>query len=165
MALGGRVWFAPPAASVVQEIVDSQIRAQLMDAPYQNISSKGGAVRRWFQDKVAFSVLVPEAPGGEYKFQGVRLNYFLDRRVAEIAYVSQNHMLSFLMFSNRDISLQSIRTVPYGQRRFFVQTYKGYNTVLWKDGGYLCSLVSDLRMPALLDIARVAAGNTNTSPS
>ena len=163
LVFGIRLWFASPIPLVVQEIVDSQIRSQLMDASYKTIPADSGAVRRWFQDKVAFSVLVPKIPRGGYEFLGVRLNYFLDRRVAEIAYASRNHMLSFLMFSNQDIALKSIRTVHDGSRVFYVQKHKGYNTVLWKDGDFFCSLVSDLHATALLDIAREAAGSSSPS--
>lgn len=160
LIVGVQMWLAAPVSQVVQEIVDSQIRAQLMDMPYKKISPEAGAVRRWFQDKVAFSVLVPNMPDDNYVFHGVRLNYFLNRRVVEIAYDSSHHMLSFLMFAGQDISLKSARAVHNGERTFFVQTYKGYNTVLWRDGDYFCSVVSDLHMTALLDIARVAATQT-----
>ncbi|MGQ4808667.1 hypothetical protein NKDENANG_02055 [Candidatus Entotheonellaceae bacterium PAL068K] len=81
-----RLWVTVPA--VVQEIVDSQIRSRLMEAPYHRIPADSGAIRRWFRDKVAFSVLVPQVAKEQYAFQGVRLNYFLVQRVAEIAYTS-----------------------------------------------------------------------------
>lgn len=160
LVIGMQMWLAPSVSPVVQEIVDSQIRSQLMDVPYKKISSEARAVRRWFQDKVTFSIMVPHMPVDDYAFHGVRVNYFLDRRVVEIAYDSPHHMLSFLMFAGQGISLKSVRTVHNGERTFFVQTYKGYNTVLWRDGDYFCSVVSDVSMAALLDVARMAAGQS-----
>ena len=163
LVVGMRVWFAPAMPAVVQEMVDSQIRSRLMEAPYKRISADPGAIRRWFRDKVAFSILVPQVAKEHYTFQGVRLNYFLDRRVAEIAYTSDGHMLSFLMFSGQHIPLTSMRTVHAGDRVFYVQTYKGYKTVLWKDGTLFCSLVSDVPLSTLLHLARQATGSDSTS--
>jgi mycothiol system anti-sigma-R factor len=147
LAFSIRVWFASPVSVVVQEIVDSQIRSQLMGTSYKKISAEPGAIRQWFHDKVAFSVF---------------LNYFLNRRVAEISYTSPSHMLSFMMFSDKDITLKSLRTVSAGNRVFYVQQYKGYRTVLWKDGDLFCSLVSDLPLTTLL---RMAHDATESSPA
>jgi mycothiol system anti-sigma-R factor len=163
LVFGIRIWFASRVSVVVQEIVDSQIRSQLMEASYKNIPAEAGAIRRWFHDKVEFSVLVPDVPADRYELLGVRLNYFLNRRVAEIAYASRNHMLSFLMFSDKGITLKPIRAVRVGNRAFYVQKYKGYNTVLWKDGEFFCSLVSDLPLSTLLRVAREATGSDAAS--
>jgi hypothetical protein len=38
----------------------------------------------------------------------------------------------------------------------YVQTYKGYTTVLWHDGTIFCGLVSDLQLPAVLEVLRHA---------
>jgi mycothiol system anti-sigma-R factor len=162
LAFSIRVWFASPVSVVVQEIVDSQIRSQLMGTSYKKVSAEPEAIRQWFHDKVAFSVLVPKVPKDQYAFLGVRLNYFLNRRVAEISYTSPSHMLSFMMFSDKDITLKSLRTVSAGNRVFYVQQYKGYRTVLWKDGDLFCSLVSDLPLTTLL---RMAHDATESSPA
>jgi anti-sigma factor RsiW len=163
LAVRSQWWLADAVPSVVQEIVDSQIRSKLMGMSYEKIAFDPGAIRSWFGDKIEFSLLIPEVPRQQYTFLGVRLNYFLNRRVAEIAYTSPSHTVSFLMFADQGITLTSMRTVRAGPREFFVQTYKGYNTVLWKDGAYFCSLVSDLDMPSLLHLARQATGSGASS--
>jgi anti-sigma factor RsiW len=163
LAFGIRAWLVAPVSTVVQEIVDSQIRSQLMQTAYQELPADPGEIRRWFHDKVEFSVLVPTVPTEGYTLLGVRLNYFLNRRVAEIAYASHSHILSFLMFSDKDITLKSMRVVRVGERLFYVQKYKGYNTVLWKDGAYFCSLVSDLHLTSLLRLAQQVTGSNSAS--
>src|SRR5712692_11249700 len=95
-------------------------------------------------------------PGGgrerqRYTFLGARLNYFLDRRVAEMAYASGSHVLSFVMFSDKGITLAALPTRRLGSRTVYVQTYKGYTTVFWQDGAVFCGLVSDLQLPAVLE--------------
>lgn len=159
LVLGAKLWFGSPVPGVVHEIVDSQIRAQLMQAPYTTIDADAGAIRRWFHDKVAFSVIVPDVAAMQYDVLGVRLNYFLDRRVAEIAYASPSHGLAFLMFANQDIRLETMPTVQTANRVFYVQKYKGYSTVLWQDGEFFCSLVSDLDLAQLVQIARRVTGD------
>jgi anti-sigma factor (TIGR02949 family) len=150
--------FAPSVAPIVQEIVDSQLRARLMQTPYKAVSVDSDAIRQWFHGQVEFAPPLPAISQTQYKFLGVRLNYFLNRRVAEIGYASRTHVLSFLMFPDKDLSLQTLRQVQAGARTFYVQSYKGYNTVLWEDGAVFCSLVSDLRMDELLRVARQAVG-------
>jgi anti-sigma factor RsiW len=154
IALGIRLWLPASAPLVVRELVDSQIRARVMGVSYSPIAAHPGVIRQWFQDKVEFAVLVPELPKERYTFLGTRVNYFLDRRVAELAYATDTHMLSLLMFLQNDLDLTAVPTVREGAQTFHVQHYKGYSTVLWQDGAVLCGLVSDLPLQALIPIAR-----------
>ena len=150
--------FAPAVSPIVQEIVDSQLRARLMQAPYKSVSADSNAIRQWFHGQVEFAPPLPAISQTQYTFLGVRLNYFLNRRVAEIGYASGTHVLSFLMFPDKGLSLQTLRQVQAGARTFYVQSYKGYNAVLWEDGAVFCSLVSDLHMDELVRVARQALG-------
>ena len=56
--------------------------------------------------------------------------------------------------------MQSVRS---GNRVFHVNSYKGYNAVLWQDGEIFCSLVSDLNLEDLLQVARDVTGSNPTS--
>ena len=158
VALAVKMWFSHSVPIVVREMVDSQIRAQLMHAPYDQVAANTGAIRRWFDGQVEFAPPLPSILSEKYQFQGVRLNYFLDRRVAEIAYRSQDHVLAFLMFARKDLSLATMSSVRMGDRIFYVHSYKGYSTVLWQDGEIFCSLVSDLQLSEILQVAREATG-------
>ncbi len=162
-ALGARLWLSPTVADVAREIVDSQIRAQLMQAPYEKVPQDAKAVRRWFDGQVEFALPVPVMSSNAFNLVGVRLNYFLNRRVAEIAYASEEHIMSFLMFANKGISLNAMKPVRLGDRTFHVQTYKGYSTVLWRDGEIFCSVVSDLNLTELLQVAGRATGSLPAS--
>ncbi len=163
LGIGFKSWLSPAVPDVVREIVDSQIRAQLMQAPYEQVPQDATAVRRWFDGQVEFALPVPEMPSRAFDLVGVRLNYFLNRRVAEIAYASDEHIMSFLMFADKDVSLNMMKPVRLGNRTFHVQTYKGYSTVLWQDGEIFCSVVSDLNLDELLQIAGRATGSLPAS--
>jgi len=160
VALTVRLWLTPTVPVVVQEVVDSQIRARLMRAPYTQVPATPEAIRGWFDDRVDFAVLVPTLPQARYTFLGTRLNYFLNRRVAELAYASDGHVLSFVMFADTGITLSAMAPRRVGTRTVYVQTYKGYTTVFWPDGTLFCGLVSDLHLPALLEVLRQAQGVT-----
>jgi anti-sigma factor RsiW len=131
-----------------------------MGAPYTQVLPHPDAIRHWFDDKVDFAVLVPALPQERYPFLGARLNYFLNRRVAEMAYASGSHVLSFVMFTDPGMPLLAMSTRRMDSRTLYVQTYKGYTTVFWQDGALFCGLVSDLRLPALLEVLRQAQGVT-----
>jgi anti-sigma factor RsiW len=118
------------------------------------------AIRHWFDDKVDFAVLVPALPQARYPFLGTRLNYFLNRRVAEMAYMSDGHVLAFVMFADPGLPLSTMSPMHVGNRTVYVQTYKGYTTIFWQDGTLFCSLVSDLHLPALLEVLQQAQART-----
>src|SRR5262249_46723523 len=145
VAVAVRFWRTPATPVVVQEIVDSQIRMRLMRVSYTPLPADPEVIRRWFDDKVEFAVPVPALPPARYTFLGARLNYFLDSRVAEMAYASGNHVLSFVMFLDKGVTLSAMPARRLGHRTVYVQTYKGYTTVLWHDGTIFCGLVSDLQ--------------------
>jgi mycothiol system anti-sigma-R factor len=155
-----RLWFTPAIPVIVQEIVDSQIRARLMGVPYHQLPDDREVIRRWFDNKVEFAVPIPALPQERYTFLGVRLNYFLNRRVAEMAYASGSHVLAFFMFSDKDIALSARSTVRMGNRTLYVHNHKGYTTVVWQDGAIFCGVVSDLHLTALLEAIRHASGTT-----
>ena len=134
-----------------------------MGVSYSPIAADPGVIRQWFQDKVEFAVLIPKLPQDRYTFLGTRVNYFLDRRVAELAYTTDTHMLSLLMFLQNDLEVTAVPTVREGAQTFHVQHYKGYSTVLWQDGDILCGLVSDLPLQALIAIAREVTGHAFSS--
>ena len=155
LGLAIHLWFPAPVPNVVRELVDSQIRSDVMHTPYEQVEAKAGIIRRWFEGRVEFAPPLPAMLQAPYHLQGVRVNYFLSRRVAEIAYASDQHTLSFLMFADKNISLTAMRPVRMGSRLFHVYSYKGYNTVIWQDDEIFCSLVSDLQLSRLLQIAHV----------
>ncbi len=160
VALAVRLWLTPAVPVVVQEVVDSQIRARLMGVPYIQVPATPDAIRHWFDDKVDFAVLVPALPQEHYTFLGARLNYFLNRRVAEMAYASEGHVLSFVMFADPGMTLSAMSPMRVGSRTVYVQRYKGYTTVFWQDGTLFCALVSDLYLPAMLEALRQAHAMT-----
>lgn len=158
--LAVRLWLTPAVPAVVQEVVDSQIRARLMGTSYAQVPATPDAIRHWFDGKVDFAVPVPALPQPRYTFLGTRLNYFLNQRVAELAYASEGRILSFVMFADPGMSLAAMPTRRMGNRTVYVQTYKGYTTVFWQDGTLFCGLVSDLQLPAVLEALRQAHAMT-----
>lgn len=152
----GQIWVYTPLPAVVEEMVDSHIRTRLMAAPYTPISAQPEAIRTWFRDKVEFAVPVPALPPERYALLGVRLNYFLNRRVAEVAYTTDAHVLSWFMFAEPEMSLRAASTIQVGLRTVSVHRHKGYTAILWQDGDLVCGLVSDLQVTALVALLQQA---------
>jgi anti-sigma factor RsiW len=159
----GRNGFVAPLPAVVQEMVDSHIRTRLMVAPYTQVLAQPEAIQTWFRDRVEFAIPVPNLPQKHYEFQGVRVNYFLNRRVAELAYTTGAHLLSFFIFADPSMTLTATHTVHVGKRTFYVQQRKGYTAVLWKDGDMVCGLVSDLRAAALVSLIQQSMSASSAS--
>jgi mycothiol system anti-sigma-R factor len=148
----GQHWLTAPLPAVVQEMVDSHIRTRLMAAPYTQVPDQPEAIQAWFRDHVEFAVPVLNLPPEHYRLQGVRVNYFLNRRVAELAYTTGTHLLSFFILTEPSLTLTATHTVHAGKRTFYVQQRKGYTAVLWQDGDMVCGLVSDLQAEVLVSL-------------
>lgn len=159
----GRSWWTAPLPSVVQEMVDSHIRTRLMVAPYTQVPDQPEAIQAWFRGRVEFAVPVPNLPQTHYRFQGVRVNYFLNQRVAELAYTTGTHPLSFFILAEPSLTLTAPYTVHAGQRTFYVQHRKGYTAVLWKEGDMVCGLVSDLQAAKLVSLLQQSLPGASAS--
>lgn len=159
----GRSWLTAPFPAVGQEMVDSHIRTRLMVAPYTQVPARPDAIQAWFRGRVEFAVPVPHLPQKRYRFQGVRVNYFLNRRVAELAYTAGTHQLSFFILAEPSLTLTAAHTVHAGARTFYVQYHKGYTAVLWKDGDMVCGLVSDLQATALVSLLQRSMPGSSAS--
>jgi mycothiol system anti-sigma-R factor len=159
----GRSWLTSPMPTVVQEMVDSHIRTRLMVAPYIQVPDQPEAIQAWFRGRVEFAVPVPNLPQAHYRFQGVRVNYFLNRRVAELAYTTGTHPLSFFILAEPSLRLTAPHTVRAGQRTFYVQQRKGYTAVLWKEGDMVCGLVSDLQAAELVSLLQQSMPESSAS--
>jgi len=159
----GPSWWPAPLPTVVQEMVDSHIRTRLMVAPYTQVPSQPEAIQAWFRGRVEFAVPVPNLPPEPYRFQGVRVNYFLNRRVAELAYTTGTHPLSFFILAEPSLTLTAPHTVRAGKRTFYVQQRKGYTAVLWKEGDMVCGLVSDLQAAKLVSLLQQSMPEASAS--
>lgn len=145
------LWQQRARPMIAQELVESQIRSRLMGTPYQTLPPDAATIRGWFADKVEFPVQVPALPPERYPFLGVRLNYFLDRRVAEMAYAVGQQTVTFVMFAGQGLTLSALPSLSQGQRTLYVHTHKGYTAFLWYDRGAVCGLVSELPRAVLLE--------------
>ena len=134
-----------------------------MVAPYTQVPDQPEAIQAWFRGRVEFAVPVPNLPQTHYRFQGVRVNYFLDQRVAELAYATGTHPLSFFILAEPSLTLTAPYTVHAGQRTFYVQHRKGYTAVLWKEGDMVCGLVSDLQAAKLVSLLQQSLPGASAS--
>ena len=62
VAFAVHLWLTPAVPVLVQEVVDSQIRARLMGAPYTPVPATPDAIRHWFAEKVDFAVPSRRSP-------------------------------------------------------------------------------------------------------
>ncbi len=116
-------------------------------------SSQAEEVSSWFQEKVDFSVPVPEFPAEEIELLGGRLIRIKDQDVVFLFYRSEEHNISFLIHDCTEVRLPRARSMEAQGRHFDVFASEGYNVVHLEDHqGTPCTIVSDMDLQLLLEL-------------
>jgi anti-sigma factor RsiW len=125
------------------EAVNDHLRV-LEGAPLAQVTGGLHEVKPWFGGKLDFAPAVAFAGDEAFPLQGGAVEEFLDRRAAVFVYKRRLHTASLFVIDAQGRGFPSSRT----------ETVRGFNVVLWKEGGQGYALVSDLNLGELLDLKK-----------
>ena len=91
----------------------------------------------------------------------VNLHYLKERRVAYIAFERKGHKLSIFIFDVNNLKLPEGRIIKEGEKEIYVDTYKGFNVLFWKEGNVGYSMVSDLAGAEMIHFLKYGEGYIN----
>ncbi len=114
-------------------------------------SSDHKTVESWFDGKVDFSFHLPAVDDSSLK--GGKLCNLQGRLAALIFYQHPESRVSLFILDGSDLDWPRERTVAVDERNYVLDSMKGYNLVMWKERGLVCSLVSDMGSADLLQMA------------
>jgi anti-sigma factor RsiW len=129
--------------------VDTHLRHQRGQLPFEITSDSPDEISAWFKGKVSFGVQLPnyqEASGQEklYSLNGARLVAFHNDYAAYVAYEMKNQPISLVMTSDQTAE-------PYGGDEivskgitFHFDSIEGLKVITWSDRGLTYALVSEL---------------------
>ena len=91
----------------------------------------------------------------------VNLHYLKERRVAYIAFDRKGHKLSMFIFDVNNLKLPEGRIIKEGEKEIYVDKYKGFNVLFWKEGNVGYSMVSDLGGDEMIHFLKYGEGYIN----
>jgi len=116
-----------------REVVSAHLRSLLQESPIQVASSDTHAVKPWFSGRVDFSPPVKDLTAEGFPLLGGRVDYIGGRRVAALVYRRNLHIVNVFLWPSDNRG----EVVPR-------DALKGYNVLLWNNGGLTYWAVSDL---------------------
>jgi anti-sigma factor RsiW len=152
-------WFAMAAAAAVailaigvwslprgmrgeeQEIADAHIRSLMPNHLTDVLSTDSHTVKPWFAGKLDFSPVVKDFADHNFRLLGGRLDYLDGRSVAALVYQRRQHIIN--VFTRPSAATRGRKTT----------SRQGYNIVTWAGSGMEFSLVSDLNLRELEELA------------
>ncbi len=93
--------------------------------------------------------------------QKVNLHYLKERRVAYIAFERGGHKLSLFIFDINNLKLPEGRVIKEGDKEIFIEIFKGFNVLFWREGNMGYSMVSDIGGDEMIHFMKYGEGYIN----
>ncbi|MBI3706163.1 MAG: hypothetical protein HY246_00475 [Proteobacteria bacterium] len=150
---------------VVTEPINDAITFRLSGRPLDVSSSSPTALASWFKGKTDFSFPTVPARLAGFKLQGIRLCYFLHRRLAAVLYQNGNRALTLYVMSGEQLDLPADSPAQIETGPLWLRGAKGYSNLIWRDGSTVYALVSELSGRELLEIAKELQSGARSAAS
>lgn len=120
--------------------------------PMEVISNNPQDIKKWFEGKLDFVVMVPDLSRSGINLIGARLCHLKDRKVAYLMYEKNGQNISVFVIDVKGLNIQKANRIVLGKSIFLVKNEKGYNSILCleKEGDIGCIFVSDLPKDELI---------------
>ncbi len=144
---------SPAANPLVTEALADHLRVVYRDHPVDVESGGPHQVKPWFTGRLDFAL--PAVFGGDADFmlQGGAVGYYLDRKAAILVYKHLLHTASLAVFRADGLDFPRAE-VDLGTTLAHVESVRGFEVLVWRDGELGYALVSDMSVATLTDLAR-----------
>jgi anti-sigma factor RsiW len=147
-------------AALAGEAVNDHLRQLVRARPLEVESGVMHQVKPWFEGKLDFAPVVPVLEGEDLRLQGGSLGYFQDRKAACLEYALRKHVVTLLVFRAEGLAWPR-PTRRLGPAEVSEASVRGFNVLLWREGGLGYALVADVDAGELAAWAgRLAGGAT-----
>jgi anti-sigma factor RsiW len=151
-------------ASLTSEAVNDHLRVLASQHPVEIESGGMHQVKPWFEGKLDFAPVVPAPEGSELRLQGGSVGYVFDRKAAILVYRLRLHVVTLLVFRPEGLTWPESGSKQLGPARGSETSTRGFNVVLWQNGGLGYALVSDVNAEELTGVAAQLATATARKP-
>ncbi len=141
-----------PAASSPATVIDSTVDWHQGNFPLEVTTADRDEAQRWFDDKVDFSVRLPQFDDERVNLLGGRIAHVDDQRAAFLLYEVDGARLSAMLFDGEGMSVPRENLRRVADRDIAWLNQKGYGVAVMQDAGVTYALTSDLTEERFLEL-------------
>ena len=141
------------ADRLVSEAVNDHLRVLFSEHPLEVRDGGIHQVRPWFAGRLDFAPVVRFAGDAEFPLQGGAIGYFVDRKAAIVVYHRGLHVISLVVFRAEHLPWPQDHTEPIAGVLTRLDSARGFNVLLWREGTLGYALVSDVDAASLRQLA------------
>ena len=133
-----------PAASNPAPVIDHTVDWHQGNFPLEVTTADPGEAQEWFEDKVDFSVRIPQFNDDRVNLLGGRIAHIEDRRAAFLLYEVDGARLSAILFDGDGVKVPRDRLRRVQDRDIAWLNQQGYGVAVVQDSGVTYAMTSDL---------------------
>ncbi len=133
-----------PAASSSGPVIDHTVDWHQSNFPLEVTTADAEEARIWFEDKVDFSVRLPQFADDRVNLLGGRMAHIEDRRAALLLYEVDGARLSVILFDGDGVKVPREKLRRIHDRDIVWLNQRGYGVAVVQDSGVTYAMTSDL---------------------
>jgi len=138
---------APPPndpTSLVGEALNDHLRVVSSTRPLEIESGGIHQVKPWFTGRLEFAPRVAFSGDDDFPLLGGSVGYVRDRKAAVMVFKRRLHTITLLVFPPDGLDWPRTPARPVGRLAVVEEAARGFNVLMWRDGGLAYALVSDV---------------------
>ncbi len=148
-----------PAASSPATMIDSTVDWHQGNFPLEVTTSDSQEAQDWFEDKVDFSVRLPQFDDDRVNLLGGRIAHIENRRAAFLLYEVDGSRMSTILFDGDGIKVPRENLRRIQDRDIAWLNQKGYGVAVVQDSGVTYAMISDLAEDRFLHLVSGSVDN------
>ena len=148
-----------PAASSPASMIDSTVDWHQGNFPLEVTTADRAEAQEWFDDKVDFSVRLPNFEDDRVNLLGGRIAHIEDRRAAFLLYEVDGARMSTILFDGDGVKVPREHLRRVHDREIAWLNQKGYGVAVVQDSGVTYTMISDLSEDRFLNLVSDSVKN------
>jgi len=131
-------------SSLVSEALNDHLRVIGSTRPIEIESGGIHQVKPWFTGRLEFAPRVAFSGDDDFPLLGGSVGYVRDHKAAVMVFKRRLHTITLLVFPPEGLDWPRAQPRPVGRLAVVEEAARGFNVLLWRDGGLAYALVSDV---------------------
>ncbi len=141
--------------TMVAEFVEEHEEYLEQGFPLQITSDNPQAVNAWFKDKVGYDPEISSLAGHDFVLMGGMTVEMWHKKVACVCLKKKDVWVSWFVLPDDKLQIPQIQKIQKGEKELYFTQQDKFNLVLWREKGKFFSLVSELNLDELINLASI----------